>query len=779
LQYQWQVSTDGGVTYNNIAGANASALVLNAVTSSMNNNRYRVFISNDCASNVTSNAGILVVSNPASLTSQPMSMNLCEGSSANFSVTATGTGVTYQWQVSTDGGITFTDIPGATTANLTVNGITASMNNNRYRAVLFSCSTTGLNSNAAQLTVNALANVSSQPTNASACAGSNATFTVASTGSNVSYQWQISTDGGVTYSNINGANSATLSLTNVGLSLNNNRYRAIVTNSCPSTATSNGAVLLVTGNAAISAQPISTTVCAGQNANFTSSAAGSAYQWQVSSDGGVTFTDIAGANTTTLSIPSVAAALDGNKYRLTVTGCSAAALISDVVTLTVNSPAAIVTQPTSVTTCVGSDAVFTSTSTGSNVTYQWQISTDGGLTFTNISGATGATYTLSNVSLANNQHIFRVVVSNSCATNVVSNTATISVNTQAAITTQPNNASGCAGTTVVFTSVATGPGVQYQWQVSTDGGNTFTNIAGQNNSTLTLTNITTSMNNNQYQAIVISTCSAIGNASNTAVLTVLPSAVVSIAPADVNGCTGSDATFNVEVTGTNVGYQWQVSTDGGASYTDITGATNNTLLLSNITLAMNNNKYRVVASSNPCGVTTSAANLQVLNAPNVQITANPVRNLYPGLTTTLTATSTPSSSSYNWYKNGILVAGVTGNSITIGYEDKGIYTAKDLNGCDNISNSIQISDSASSNIFVYPNPSNGNFSVQHFSNANQAKIITIYDSKGAKVYQKSYTIQYAYEKMDVFVKHLAAGTYMIVLSDSNGTRIKSTKVIKQ
>ena len=644
LVYQWQVSTDGGITYNNIAGANSNSLLLNTVTSSMNNNRYRVFISNDCASNVTSNAGILIVSDPASVTAQPMSMNLCEGSTANFSVTATGTGITYQWQVSTDGGNTFTNIPGATNANLNVTGITASMNNNQYRAVLFSCSSTGLNSNTAQLTVNALANVSSQPADASACVGSNVTFSVASSGSNVDYQWQLSTDGGITYNNIAGATNTTLTLTNVGLSLSNNRYRAIVSNACPSSATSNGAVLLVTGNAAISVQPINTTVCATQNASFTSTAAGSAYQWQVSTDGGATFTDIAGANTTNLSIPSVAVSLNGNKYRLSVAGCAAASLISDVVTLTVNSQAAIATQPASVTTCEGSSASFNATTTGSNVLYQWQISTDGGLTFTNIAGATAATYTLANVTLSNNQQIFRVVVSNSCAANVNSNAATLTVNNQAVINAQPVNASGCAGTTAVFTSISSGPGIQYQWQVSADGGATFTNIAGQTSGTLTLSNITASMNNNQYRAIVSSTCSAIGSPSNAAVLTVLPSASISIAPADVNGCTGSDATFTVEVTGNNVGYQWQVSTDGGVSFTDITGATNSTLTLTNITLAMNNNKYRVVASSNPCGVTTSAASLQVLNAPLVQITANPVRNLYPGLTTTLTANSVPASS---------------------------------------------------------------------------------------------------------------------------------------
>jgi hypothetical protein len=44
LSYQWQVSTDEGVTYSNINGENDSSLILIAL-SSLHNNRYRVIIS--------------------------------------------------------------------------------------------------------------------------------------------------------------------------------------------------------------------------------------------------------------------------------------------------------------------------------------------------------------------------------------------------------------------------------------------------------------------------------------------------------------------------------------------------------------------------------------------------------------------------------------------------------------------------------------------------------------------------------------------------------------
>ncbi len=60
LAYQWQISIDGGVNYNNIAGANGSSLTLIGVTTAMNTYRYRVIVTGYCGS-VTSTAGILTV----------------------------------------------------------------------------------------------------------------------------------------------------------------------------------------------------------------------------------------------------------------------------------------------------------------------------------------------------------------------------------------------------------------------------------------------------------------------------------------------------------------------------------------------------------------------------------------------------------------------------------------------------------------------------------------------------------------------------------------------
>lgn len=78
--------------------------------------------------------------------------------------------------------------------------------------------------------------IGTQPSDASVTAPAAATFTVAATtndGGTLSYQWQLSTDGGTNYSNISnggvysGATTATLSISN-STGLNGGKYRVVV-----------------------------------------------------------------------------------------------------------------------------------------------------------------------------------------------------------------------------------------------------------------------------------------------------------------------------------------------------------------------------------------------------------------------------------------------------------------------------------------------------------------------------------------------------------------------
>jgi hypothetical protein len=72
---------------------------------------------------------------------------------------------------------------------------------------------------------------------------------------------------------------------------------------------------------------------------------------------------------------------------------------------------------------------------------------------------------------------------------------------------------------VTFTAAATAnPSPTIQWQVSTDGGNTFSNISGAHGTTYTLSSTTSSQNGYEYRAVFTD---SLGSATTTAaVLTV-------------------------------------------------------------------------------------------------------------------------------------------------------------------------------------------------------------------------------------------------------------------
>ncbi|PLW92156.1 MAG: hypothetical protein C0592_12210 [Marinilabiliales bacterium] len=78
----------------------------------------------------------------ADVTVQPVDVATTQGDNAIFTITATGAGLTYQWQESTDSAATWSDLSetapysGVTTSTLTITGITPTVNNNYYRCLV-------------------------------------------------------------------------------------------------------------------------------------------------------------------------------------------------------------------------------------------------------------------------------------------------------------------------------------------------------------------------------------------------------------------------------------------------------------------------------------------------------------------------------------------------------------------------------------------------------------------------------------------------------------------
>ena len=90
---------------------------------------------------------------------------------------------------------------------------------------------------------------------------------------------------------------------------------------------------------------------------------------------------------------------------------------------------AVTAQPKSVSVTVGDTATFEVTATGTDVTYQWQIDRNDGNGFVNITGATGATYTIGVTYRDCNGFKYRCVLSNA-AGSVTTDTVVLTVQYQ-------------------------------------------------------------------------------------------------------------------------------------------------------------------------------------------------------------------------------------------------------------------------------------------------------------------------------------------------------------
>jgi autotransporter-associated beta strand protein len=191
--------------------------------------------------------GSIQVGYDAAITGQPSNQSVGQGVSASFTVTATGIPApTYQWQLSTNAGTSWTNITGATSATYATPPTVTGDNNNQFRC-LVSNSLSSATSNAAVLSVtsNSLPSFTSQPANVILSAASQtASFTAVASGTPApTYQWQVSTNAGGTWANVSGATSATYSFT-AAAGDDNKAYRCVATNSQGS-ANSDMALLII------------------------------------------------------------------------------------------------------------------------------------------------------------------------------------------------------------------------------------------------------------------------------------------------------------------------------------------------------------------------------------------------------------------------------------------------------------------------------------------------------------------------------------------------------
>src|SRR5439155_24582945 len=173
LSYQWYKGN--GL----LSGQTGSSLVLANVSAS-DAGSYSVVVSGTCGSPVTNNA-TLTVDQALVVSSGAASLTNCPGTTANFSVIASGTALSYQWYKGNS------PLSGQTGSSLVLTNVSSGDAGTYSAVVSGACGAPVTNS--ATLTVDQTLVVSSGPVSLTNCPGTSASFSVNASGTALSYQW--------------------------------------------------------------------------------------------------------------------------------------------------------------------------------------------------------------------------------------------------------------------------------------------------------------------------------------------------------------------------------------------------------------------------------------------------------------------------------------------------------------------------------------------------------------------------------------------------------------
>lgn len=549
LGYQWQVRPEFShewvnVTNNsNHSGCNSNRLNINNAILSMNGNEYRCVVSGSCQPSQTSGSALLTVSDFITITTQAGSASACPDSIfaipvnvTNFrnvgafslvlnydttriqftghqnvhesltgnavNVNATGGKVYITWANATPASI---GTGTATLFELKFKGASGGTNFSWQTAMCEYSDPNGrifpTNYSNGSANIYYVPSITSQPTDRTINMGQNTTFSIGASGQGLTFHWQESTDGGVEWTDLtngghyNNVFSSNLQVNNTESSMDGYLYRCVVSGTCPPAVVSNPAMLHL----------ILPTI--------TTSLTGGSYCPNETFDIHVNVT-----NCNNIGAISLALSYDTTKFEFV--GHSNVHTSMGANNMYVNARNGIVymSWASASGASIGNDRLLTlqfKGQTGSG-TFAWKNQTSGLCEYSTPSGNL-VPMAFSNTSVT----IYQVPV----------------------ITSQPENRSVYALQSTTFVVSASGQGLNYQWQESTDWGINWTNLANGGHYAnvtgrdLRVNNIGLEMNGLMYRCIVGGTC---GEAvvSDGALLTVDVTQPVVIARPASSHCAG-------------------------------------------------------------------------------------------------------------------------------------------------------------------------------------------------------------------------------------------------
>jgi len=331
--------------------------------------------------------------------------------------------------------------------------------------------------------------------------------------------------------------------------------------------------------------------------------------------------------------------------------------------------------------------------------------------------------------------------------------------------------------------VATGTGITYQWQRSTDNGTTWNNIvndalhSGTTTNAVTVINPTVGQNGHRYRVIVSGTCPP-AVTSSVVILVVATPPTITTQPANRTVCAPDAAVFTVVAGGTpapNI-YQWQVSTNSGGTWTNLTtgGSYTPTLTVSPTATSQTGSLYRVIVT-NTCGQTITSGNATLtVNAPTT-VTISPLPTRICLSDTLVPLTATPVGGTWS----GI---GISGSNFVPGVTSIGAYTLTytyvNPAGCTSSSSVVaqvidcperirQLDDNA---VVIFPNPNTGRFNIRINSTLYNYLGMSVHNTAGQVLHRQVFNGLSYGRVIPVNLTHLPAGAYMVKIYYDDGIR---------
>ena len=659
ISYAWDKSEDDTV-WHQIPGATSSSYTTTATTydsggtppasfDADNGDYFRCRVNASGADEVISNSAQLIVTRSITVDTDPQNATGVVAGTASFSMSASisdgdSADIQYQWQLSLNDGVDWSNIGGATNSTYTTPTLTPQYDEYQYRVLLSAAGATNVFTNAATLQVETVTvSVVANPNDATKNEGETATFTAVGTVQtqaitallNSSFgigNWTTPAGGGASakaetaanpelYNSIWSSHAPSVEY-QWQLSIQSAEFAVIVQNKTPAHpywSQGSGKGYWITGGV------YGSTVTQAPNIQFSK---GSTYTFTQNDSSNVThaiyFSDVetayGGADRYEVGVTYTLDGVDMN-YDSYASGFASATNRQVSITVDANAPATLYYA------CQAHQ-------------YMGNAISIANISYADIDGATSPSYNTGTLTYAqDHDDRYRCKLSAIGAeADAFTSPAVLTVYRTHTITAQPVNATGNEGGTSSYTVAgSTSSGTQtFQWSKS-DNGVDYSVIPGAINATYTTPALVFADDNDDRFKCTLSLVGAQNTLESTfAVQTVLRVITISQQPQPQTIIEGQSATYTITaaITSGSLNYQWQISTNSGADWSNINGATSSTYTTVTQPFPTLNNEYRcVLSNSNAISVTSDSATITVNEsefvdaATGITVNEDPTTNL--------------------------------------------------------------------------------------------------------------------------------------------------------